>query len=284
MDDRRSLEEQGRASRHRGVVVREIQIQRRRQIRREGRRRDAQRIRRPRGVPRNDFRLSRRLRSDRQSDVQEAPSGDRQSEEAQTAGSQTSRSSRSRASAHTTSSYLEAAKTQVKEAIDWKILEETIEYVQMDFASSASYEALAAKMELTRKPLRIFYLAVAPELLPVVARGVSEAQLDSKKRSDRTHRLRKAVRGRFIERAGDQRAAVAILRRIADLPRRSLSGQGNGSEHLLVMRFANRLFENNWNHLAIEKVTILAKETEGVMNRGNYYDDVGALKTWFKAI
>jgi len=180
-------------------------------------------------------------------------------------------------SPHTTASYLELAKTQVKEPLDWKQLEETVEYVQMDFFSGASYEALAERMEIARKPLRIFYLAVAPELFPVVARGVSESKLIQK--NDPTGRI--VFEKPFGEDLASAKAINALLWQYFDESQIFRVDHYLGKEmvqNLLVMRFANRLFENNWNHLAIEKVTILAKETEGVMNRGNYYDGVGATK------
>lgn len=180
-------------------------------------------------------------------------------------------------SPHTTTSYLELAKTQVKEAIDWKLLEETVEYVQMDFFSNASYEALATRMELSRKPLRIFYLAVAPELFPVVSRGISESKLIQK--NDPTGRI--VFEKPFGEDLASAKAINALLWQYFDESQIFRVDHYLGKEmvqNLLVMRFANRLFENNWNHQAIEKVTILAKETEGVMNRGNYYDGVGATK------
>jgi glucose-6-phosphate 1-dehydrogenase len=49
-------------------------------------------------------------------------------------------------------------------------------------------------------------------------------------------------------------------------------------QNVLVLRFTNGLFEHTWNKNFIESVTIMAKESETVMDRGNYYDGIGALK------
>jgi glucose-6-phosphate 1-dehydrogenase len=49
-------------------------------------------------------------------------------------------------------------------------------------------------------------------------------------------------------------------------------------QNIIVMRFANRLLENNWSSDSISQVSIDVKETEGIGNRGEYYDSSGALK------
>ncbi|MGD9639622.1 MAG: glucose-6-phosphate dehydrogenase, partial [Alphaproteobacteria bacterium] len=49
-------------------------------------------------------------------------------------------------------------------------------------------------------------------------------------------------------------------------------------QNVLVVRFANIIFEQAWDNSTIESIVILAKEKEGILNRGNYYDKVGALK------
>lgn len=49
-------------------------------------------------------------------------------------------------------------------------------------------------------------------------------------------------------------------------------------QNLLVMRFANTIFEPIWNHRYIDHVQITAAETVGVGQRGDYYDSSGALR------
>jgi glucose-6-phosphate 1-dehydrogenase len=180
-------------------------------------------------------------------------------------------------SEHTLESYLTVAKEQVKEAIDWANLETILEYFQMDFFAKDSYDRLHNKMETDARPLRLFYLAVAPELFPVVARGISESKLIEK--NDPTGRI--VFEKPFGEDLPSAKAINQLLWQYFDESQIYRVDHYLGKEmiqNILVMRFANRLFENNWNRLAIERVTIVAKETEGVMNRGNYYDHVGALK------
>ena len=49
-------------------------------------------------------------------------------------------------------------------------------------------------------------------------------------------------------------------------------------QNLLTVRFANRIIENSWHSEGIESVKIFAKEDEGILDRGTYYDENGALR------
>jgi glucose-6-phosphate 1-dehydrogenase len=49
-------------------------------------------------------------------------------------------------------------------------------------------------------------------------------------------------------------------------------------QNLMVMRFANSIFEPIWNYKYIDHVQITVSETLGVGSRGGYYDKSGALR------
>jgi glucose-6-phosphate 1-dehydrogenase len=49
-------------------------------------------------------------------------------------------------------------------------------------------------------------------------------------------------------------------------------------QNILMVRFANKIFENIWNHENIDHIKIVAYESESVKQRGGYYDQSGALK------
>jgi glucose-6-phosphate 1-dehydrogenase len=48
-------------------------------------------------------------------------------------------------------------------------------------------------------------------------------------------------------------------------------------QNLMVLRFANHLFEKSWNGDNIENIQITVSESLGVENRAGYYNDTGAL-------
>ena len=49
-------------------------------------------------------------------------------------------------------------------------------------------------------------------------------------------------------------------------------------QNLLVLRFANGIFEPVWNRRYVDFVEITAAETLGVEHRGPYYEEAGALR------
>ncbi len=49
-------------------------------------------------------------------------------------------------------------------------------------------------------------------------------------------------------------------------------------QDLLALRFANPVFEPVWNGKYIDRIEIEIKETEGIRNRGQYYDSSGAMR------
>jgi glucose-6-phosphate 1-dehydrogenase len=53
-------------------------------------------------------------------------------------------------------------------------------------------------------------------------------------------------------------------------------------QNVLVIRFANAIFEPIWNKTYIDHVQITSTETLGIDERGGYYDQSGALKDMFQ--
>ncbi len=49
-------------------------------------------------------------------------------------------------------------------------------------------------------------------------------------------------------------------------------------QNLLVLRFSNSIFENQWNHRYIDHIQITISESAGVAGRAAFYDQVGALR------
>ncbi|MGB1092817.1 MAG: glucose-6-phosphate dehydrogenase, partial [Oceanobacter sp.] len=53
-------------------------------------------------------------------------------------------------------------------------------------------------------------------------------------------------------------------------------------QNLMVLRFANSLFESQWNHQYIDHIQITIGESLGVEKRAGFYEQVGALRDMFQ--
>ena len=173
--------------------------------------------------------------------------------------------------------YIENAKTEVKQTIDWNDLANNMEYVRFDVDNISDYVKLKSELEQRAFQDNTFYLALPPELFPVVAQGISQSRLVEKGDASKRIVFEKPF-GHNLENA---RKINRELWKSFDESQIYRIDHYLGKEmiqNILVVRFANKIFEQTWNHNTIRSIVILAKETVGVMSRGNYYDKIGALK------
>jgi len=180
----------------------------------------------------------------------------------------------------TTKSYIEDAKTRLNGKIDWAVMEDLILYYKMDINQTEDYMKLDGFiknncwMELDAK---IFYLATAPQFFPIIAQGISKAGLVEKGDSLSRVAFEKPF-GEDLESAKTYNKLLSLYFEESQIYRIDHYLGKEMIRNILVVRFANRVFEDLWNNKAIESVKILVKETEGIMLRGEYYDSAGALR------
>jgi glucose-6-phosphate 1-dehydrogenase len=173
--------------------------------------------------------------------------------------------------------YIEEAKKQVKESIDWDRLIPYLSFVKFDIKNVDDYYNLRLELEEEGIEDSIFYLAVPPQLFPVISKGISEAGL-IKKGDDLKRIVFEKPFGEDLESA---KAINKELWQFFDESQIYRIDHYLGKEmiqNILIVRFANAILQNAWNKDSIESVWIVAKETEGVMQRAGYYDTIGALK------
>ncbi len=123
---------------------------------------------------------------------------------------------------------------------------------------------------------RTFYLSVSPDFYGTACRSLSLAGLlDDPKRS------RLVIEKPF---GRDFASALALNRLVQGFANESQVFRIDhylGKEtvqNILVMRFANTIFEPIWNRNYISSVQITAAETVGVEERAGYYESSGALR------
>ncbi|KAA2237604.1 glucose-6-phosphate dehydrogenase [Salinarimonas soli] len=148
-----------------------------------------------------------------------------------------------------------------------------LEFVRTDVTNPESMTALNERLGPPDR-VRAFYLATPPQLFAPASRALAGAGLlDGEARLILEKPLGK-----------DLASAKAINEAVAEvLPERRTYRIDHylGKEtvqNLLVLRFANTLFERSWSQRDIDHVQITVAETVGLEKRADYYDGVGALR------
>ena len=145
-------------------------------------------------------------------------------------------------------------------------------------AAEASQEAGWKELEKVLKPMadriRVFYLAVGPDLFGPICERLGSHNLV-------TPNSRVVVEKPVGKSGASARALNEQIGRIFPEPAIYRIDHYLGKEtvqNLMALRFANALFEPIWNASHIDNVQITVAETLGVEGRAGYYDTAGALR------
>jgi len=168
----------------------------------------------------------------------------------------------------------EASPDSVKKA-EWKKFEKHLHYVAMD-ATDPSADWADLKAHLTIDPERplVFYLAVTPKIYVPICEALGNAGL-----SDGNTRvvLEKPI-GTDLASANEINEGVGAVFPEECIYRIDHYLGKETVQNLMVLRFANSLFEPLWNRTAIDHIQITVSEHYGVGDRAGYYDGSGALR------
>jgi glucose-6-phosphate 1-dehydrogenase len=150
---------------------------------------------------------------------------------------------------------------------------ERIQYVTVEATDPASYAALATILGDPAK-VRVFYLATAPRLFAAISSSLAAAGLitpQSRVVLEKPIGHDLASSQAINDAVGSVFAEKQIYRIDHYLGKETV-------QNLMVLRFANPLFERPWTSADIDNVQITCAETIGVEGRGGYYDQSGALR------
>ena len=194
----------------------------------------------------------------------------------------------------------EAFRTHLRESIDefsrnrpakesvWDSFAKGIEYHRGDLDDPQAYIELGKRLERIDRDRgtagnRLFYLAVPPKLYPEIVERLGEAGLAGHRRTGggRQGWVRVIVEKPFGYDLASARALNRELREVFDEDQIYRIDHYLGKEtvqNLAVFRFGNGIFEPIWNRRYIDSVQITVAETVGVEGRGEFYDQVGALR------
>jgi glucose-6-phosphate 1-dehydrogenase len=166
---------------------------------------------------------------------------------------------------------------------DWRWLEGRMSYLQSDFDDPAAYQRLA---ELLAQADRshgtggnyLFYLATPPQVFATIVRRLGEAGLTGETPG---HWRRVIIEKPFGTDLGSarelNRQILAVLLESQIFRIDHYLGKET-VQNIMVLRFANGIFEPLWNRNHIDHVQITVAEAIDIDRRGRFYEGTGALR------
>src|SRR5438309_9808952 len=173
------------------------------------------------------------------------------------------------------------ATQQVDEAIAQRLLA-CVTCIEADPKEPESFDAMSKQLdelEATRDTggNRLFYLATPPAAFAPTARELGRTGMMKEKGAWRRLVIEKPFGTDLVS----ARALNAELLKILDEHQIYRIDHYLGKEtvqNILVLRFANGMFEPIWNRNHIDHIQITVDEKLGVGHRGSFYDSTGALR------
>ncbi len=166
----------------------------------------------------------------------------------------------------------------------WEEFAKAIYYHPGDIGQAADFTSLAKQLdevEQGRESTRLYYLSTAPQLYEQAV-----AQLGAAGLADETHGPRRVVIekpfGADLASAEHLNEAVHKVFSEKQVYRIDHYLGKEAVQNMLVLRFANSIFEPVWNRRYIDHVQITAAEEVTVGHRAGYYDKSGVLRDMFQ--
>ncbi len=165
----------------------------------------------------------------------------------------------------------------------WKAFASSVFYHQSEFHDADGYKRLGEllqKIESERETgrNRLFYLAVAPDQFEPILKNLAAAGLNKPGGEAWARVIVEKPFGTDLASARELNAVVSAAFPEEDTYRIDHFLGKETAQNILVLRFANAIFEPLWNTRYIDHVQITAAETLGVEGRAGYYEGAGALR------
>jgi len=165
----------------------------------------------------------------------------------------------------------------------WQTFGSRVYYHPSEFGQAAGYQSLAQRLDTldTQSATfgnRLFYLSVSPTDYEGILTQLAAAGLNRPRDGAWTRVIVEKPFGTDLASAYALNEAVGRVFREEDTYRIDHYLGKETAQNIMVLRFANSIFEPLWNHRYIDHVQITAAEPLGVEQRGPYYEKSGALR------
>ncbi len=165
----------------------------------------------------------------------------------------------------------------------WDELAATLHYLSTDFADEGGEDRLHELLgrldqEQDLGGNRVFYLAVPPSVFPTIVEALG------KRRDDRgwTRLIVEKPFGHDLASAKQLTATLMEYFSENEIFRIDHYLGKETVQNMLVLRFANGIFEPIWNRQFIDHVQITVAESIGIEGRAGYYEQAGAIRDIFQ--
>jgi len=164
----------------------------------------------------------------------------------------------------------------------WENFAKGLFYVRGDFSREDSFTGLNQKLQECDRNRgtggrRLYYLAVPPNFFPIISELLGKEQMvtDPEKGGPFTRVIIEKPFGHDLASAKElNRVAVSTFRERQVFRIDHYLGKET-VQNLMVLRFANGIFEPFWNRQYIDHVQLTVAESIGVEKRGGYFESAG---------
>jgi glucose-6-phosphate 1-dehydrogenase len=165
----------------------------------------------------------------------------------------------------------------------WKSFASSVHYHRSPFDDAEGYRTLAAEMDRLDKERgtagnRLYYLAVAPDQFPVILDHLKASGLNRAAEGSWARVIVEKPFGKDLKTARALNGLVSEVFEERDTYRIDHYLGKETAQNIMVMRFANSIFESLWDSGHVAHVQITAAEPLGVEGRAGYYDTSGAMR------
>ena len=163
--------------------------------------------------------------------------------------------------------------TQYQDDEVWQRFEQRLQYVQLDITQASGFDGLTGLLSADC-PNRLYYLATASSLYADICQNLHANDLIN----DACKVVMEKPIGHDLSSAQLINESVAGYFNESQIYRIDHYLGKETVQNLMVLRFANSLFESQWNQHYIDHIQITISESLGVEKRAGFYEQVGAFR------
>ena len=167
---------------------------------------------------------------------------------------------------------MSSAKRQSISDTAWQQFVQRLTYLSADFSAPSAFKGLQASLSQSRTSL--FYLATPPSLFAAICEQLS---VDGCLVGSCRIVLEKPI-GESLDTSREVNETLAQFFDEQDIYRIDHYLGKETVQNLLVLRFANRFINSQWDQSCIDHIQITVAEKVGIEGRWAYYDGVGQLR------